>query len=306
MDGYDKPQRVAICVATYRRPERLHALLGALDAQRLDATLGEPPQLFVVVADNDAAQSARAVCEDARRWMSLPLRYGVEPRKGIPFARNATLRAAGDADWIAFIDDDETPEPTWLATLLRVQRETDADVVTGPVVPRFEREPERWVVDGDFFASRRMPTGSRLESAYTNNALLRARSLDPEFQHFDERFSFGVGEDSELFSRLASRGARIVWADDAVVSESIPDDRATWRWLARRGFAVGTAVTHIARCRRGWVRAAGEAIAHAAWCLAKGFGLAALGAFAGRVTLVRGLELVGYGVGRIAGVAGVR
>ena len=89
-DGCDKPQRVAICVATYRRPERLHALLGALDAQRLDALPGERPQLLVVVADNDAAQSARPVCEDAKRWMSLSLRYGVEPRKGIPFARNAT------------------------------------------------------------------------------------------------------------------------------------------------------------------------------------------------------------------------
>ena len=306
MDGCEKPQRVAICVSSYRRPERLHALLGALDGQRFDGLVGERPDLVVVVADNDAAQSALAVCEDARRWLSSPLRYATEPRKGIPFARNATLRAAGDADWIAFIDDDEIPEPTWLATLLRVQRETQADVVTGPVVPRFEREPGPWIVDGGFFGSRRMPTGSRLESAYTNNALLRARSLDPEFQHFDERFTFGVGEDAELFSRLASRGARIVWADEAVVYESIPVERATLRWLVRRGFAVGTAVTHIARCRRGRLRSAVEAISHAAWCLAKGLGLAALGVFAGRIVQVRGLELAGYGVGRIAGVAGVR
>jgi GT2 family glycosyltransferase len=303
MDGCDKPQRVAICVASYRRPERLHALLGALDAQRFE---GDRPDLVLVVADNDEAQSALPVCEDARRWLSSPLRYVTEPRKGIPFARNATLRAAGDADWIAFVDDDEIPDPTWLATLLRVQRETDADVVTGPVVPRFEREPSRWMREGGFFESTHRPTGGRLDSAYTNNALLRARALDTEFVHFDEGFTFGVGEDAELFSRLHARGARIVWADEAVVYETIPVERARVPWLVRRGFAVGTAVTYIARCRRGWLRSAAEALSHAVWCLAKGLALAALHALGARARCVRGLELAGYGVGRIAGVAGVR
>ena len=34
--------------------------------------------------------------------------------------------------WLAFIDDDEVPEPEWLAELLRVQRTCGADAVRGP------------------------------------------------------------------------------------------------------------------------------------------------------------------------------
>ena len=302
MDGCEKPQRVAVCIASYRRPEGLHALLGALDAQRFE---GARPEIGVVVADNDAAGSAHAVCEDARRWLSLPLRYAVEPRKGIPFARNATLREAGDADWLAFIDDDEIPDPHWLATLLRVQRETGADVVTGPVHARFEREPPAWVLEGGFFAAAQRATGAALDSAYTNNALLRARSLDGERDRFDTSFTYGVGEDTLLFSRLAARGARIVWAQEAVVVESVPAARVRVRWLVRRGFATGTAMTHITRCRRGAAWAGAEALAHAGWCVVRGMALGLWPAPGARARRVRGLPLFGLAAGRIAGIAGV-
>src|SRR5262249_45375236 len=157
--GCEKPQRVAVCIASYRRPQGLQALLGALQAQRFE---GPRPELVVVVADNDPAESARPVCDDARRWLSLPLCYVAEPRRGVASARNASLRGASGADWIAFVDDDELPEERWLDVLLRVQRETGADVVTGPVLPRFERAPARWIVEGGFLATPRWPTGTPL------------------------------------------------------------------------------------------------------------------------------------------------
>jgi glycosyltransferase involved in cell wall biosynthesis len=302
MDSCEKPQRVAVCIASYRRPERLLALLGALDAQRFD---GERPGIALVVADNDAEGSARAVCEQAAERLSLPIHYAHEPRKGIPYARNAAVAAAGDAEWIAFIDDDEIPDPRWLATLLAVQRETGADVVTGPVLPRFERVPMPWIAQGGFFAPARRPTGTALDTAFTNNALVRARALAEAGELFDLRFTWGVGEDAELFSRLAAGGARIVWADEAIVHESVPPERACTRWLLRRGFAVGTATTHIARRRRGALRAGGAAAVHGLYCVARGLLGAALARRAGRAARVRALQLAAFGAGRLAGVTGV-
>ncbi len=303
MDSCEKPQRVAVCIASYQRPERLLALLGALDGQVFE---GERPEILLVVADNDAAQSARPVCEGVAERLSLPLRYAVEPRKGIPFARNAAVAAAGgDAEWLAFIDDDEIPDPRWLATLLRAQSETGADVVTGPVLPRFERMPMPWLVQGGFFAASRRPTGARMDTAFTNNALVRGRALAELGELFDERFTFGVGEDTELFSRLAARGAQIVWADEAVVHESVPPERACTRWLLRRGFAVGTATTHIARRRRGGLWASAAALLHGGFCVAKGLVAAALSDRGSRAARVRGLQLAAFGAGRVAGVAGV-
>jgi glycosyltransferase involved in cell wall biosynthesis len=297
-----KPQRISLCVTSYRRPDGLQALLGSLQELRFE---GAPPELELVVVDNDAAGSAREVCEQARAWLRFPLRYVREPRKGIPFGRNAAVAAAAGSEWIAFVDDDETPEPDWLAELLRVARETSADVVTGPVLPRFEAEPPRWLLEGGFFAPASRPTGSRLDTAFTNNVLVRTRLLLEAGALFDERLTRGVGEDSELFSRLCAGGARIVWADAARVHERVPRERACARWLARRGFDVGTATTHLARRRRGLFRAGPHALAHGGWCLAKGLALA-LWHRAHPVRRVQGLELAGFGAGRLAGLLGVR
>ena len=73
--------------------------------------------------------------------MPWQLVYAVEPRRGIPFGRNTAVRTAGDVDFVAFLDDDETADPAWLVELLRVQRTTGADVVTGTVLPVFEAGP---------------------------------------------------------------------------------------------------------------------------------------------------------------------
>jgi glycosyltransferase involved in cell wall biosynthesis len=293
---------VSICIPSYRRPEGLYALLGALDALEFR---GEAPEIQLVIVDNDADGSAWPVCEDARRWLRHPLRYVVEKRKGIPIARNAAVAAGRDAEWIAFIDDDETPEPGWLDALLRAQREHDADVVTGPVTPRFEREPPPWLVEGGFFESLQHRSGERLQSAYTNNVLVRTACLDALPALFDERFQLGVGEDRELFERIAMRGGRIVWCEEARVHERVPAQRARIRWLLRRSLRVGACNTHITRLRsdgpvRGWI------LRHGAWCLAKGLALASAGLLGRRVTAVRGLQLAAFGLGRWLGLLGLR
>jgi succinoglycan biosynthesis protein ExoM len=288
---------LSICVPTYRRPAGLFALLGALGAQRFaDA----PPELRVVVVDNDAGESARVVVEDARAWLRFPIHYVVEKRVGIPQARNAALAAALSSDWIAFIDDDESPEPDWLDALLRTQRATGADVVSGPALPRFESEPAAWVIESGLFEPARYPTGAPLSTAYTNNVLVRTSALRSLDAFFDERFTLGVGEDAELFSRIAAAGGRIVWADDALVYELVPPARATLRWILARGYRSGAATA--AASSRGAARIAADAVAY----LVRGIAAAAWGGLHGRARCVRGLRLAAYGIGWGASLCGVR
>ncbi len=290
--------RVAVCVSSYRRPQGLFALLGALDGLAFDAPA---PDIFVVVVDNDASGSARPVCDNARSWLRHPLRYTLEKRRGIPSARNAAVAAALDSDWLAFVDDDETPEPRWLEELLRVQREQAADVVTGPVVPRFVQKPPRWIVEGRIFAPEPLPEGTLLTTAYTNNVLVRTRELAALTSLFDERLTPN-GEDTELFGRLADGGARVVWAPGAVVHERVPAERARLGWVLRRAFHIGVAASRIARLRRPLPRAAPRALAHGVWCVSKGLLTASI-ALGGRTGEgARGLRLASFGLGRLFGL----
>lgn len=291
----DTNPEIALCIATHRRPSGLFALLGALDGQTFE---GPPPALRIIVVDNDPEGSAQPVCEDAQRWLRHPLRYLQEKRRGIPMARNASVVAAWDAPWIAFIDDDELPDPGWLDGLLRAQRESGADVVAGPVVPLFGFEPPDWVTRGRFLEHE--PSGAH--SARTGNLLVRTDCLARQPRLFDERM-IPIGEDRELFERVAAAGGRIVWAPDAIVVETVPRERATLGWIVQRGFRAGVASSRIAWIRSSRGQAVPRALAHGLWCVVRGLGEAALAPLRGAARGVAGLRLAAFGLGRWTGLA---
>ncbi|NLF05397.1 MAG: glycosyltransferase [Actinomycetales bacterium] len=222
---------IAVLVCTYRRPVLLAGLLRSLAAQRTERPFD------VIVVDNDPAGSARDVAARA----PVPVRYVVEPEPGIAAARNRSLDEAGDVDTVVFVDDDETVEPDWLEALVATSERFDADVVTGPVVAVLPPHAPRWIRRGGFHQRRNLPEGTVLPSAKSGNTLVRTRALGSPPERFDAAFSRSGGSDTDLFWRLARRGARIVWSHDAVASEPVPDSRLTARWLVHREFRGGAA-----------------------------------------------------------------
>src|SRR5215813_6618174 len=76
---------ISVCIATFRRLDRLEALLLDLTRQRL------LPQ-EVIVVDNEQAGSAGAVVDRIRRLNPpFALRYAVQPVKNISLTRNRTV-----------------------------------------------------------------------------------------------------------------------------------------------------------------------------------------------------------------------
>ncbi|MDP8961820.1 MAG: glycosyltransferase, partial [Actinomycetota bacterium] len=130
----DEGTTVAICVATYQRPRGLHALLRSLDD--LTFSSGRGVDVRVVVVDNSSAGNAAAIKRDLQEELRWRLEVLHEPRRGIPFARNAAVRyALSEAHYLAFVDDDEIVSRDWLDRLLDGLERYRADVATGPVLP---------------------------------------------------------------------------------------------------------------------------------------------------------------------------
>lgn len=103
---------ITVCVCTYRRPDWLRRLLHALQQQQT----GDLFDYSIVVADNDAAESGREIVAEVAGLSAVPIHYCVESARNIALARNRAI-AAATGDWIAFIDDDEVPNPDWLLRL---------------------------------------------------------------------------------------------------------------------------------------------------------------------------------------------
>jgi GT2 family glycosyltransferase len=306
--------KVAVCIITYKRPEGLKRLLHGLNGLSFEERVA--PLLSVVVVDNDAAGTAAVVCEDVRGWFKWPLKYYVEPRRGISQARNRAVACAValGADFMAFVDDDEVPEPLWLDKLLSVQQEYAADVVGGPVLPYFYEPVPEWVVKGRFFEQSferpRYPTGHLLELTAAGNVLVKTSMFDEMGGRFDEELGLTGGEDTLLFARAHEAGYKLVWADEAVAYEWTPASRANARWLLRRAFRLGNS-------RSVYENRANAGSAALVVRIAKGCGRVVQGLLlflpslplslvVGRQSMMKALVLVFRGAGMLAGVARIR
>ena len=293
--------KVAICALTYNRPEGIARLIRGLLSQEFRAQSAEPK---IVIVDNHPGATARPVCEELARDARWPIKYVVEERPGIAFARNAALDHIGDAEWICFIDDDEVPDKHWLDELLSARHKYDADVVGGPVVPYFESTIPEWIDHGGFFQRRRHETGQRLGVAFTNNVILRRRVLDELKLRFDERWALMGCEDHAFFLTIGLAGYKMVWADEAVVTEWIPATRANAPWLVRRHYRAGNCMSfvEIAVRARWWIRPL--LLARGAFWLVMGCAQLGAGLLGGRVLHLRGRRSFAYGAGMFVGLLG--
>lgn len=296
--------RVAVCTITYRRPDGLRRLLDSLDALTFRV---DPPELEIVVVDNDGQGSGGSVCDSFRPRSKWPVLYEIEPRRGIPFARNKAVSLVVDsAELIAFIDDDEEAEPNWLDELLRVQRETEADIVTGPVAAHFAEPVPTWIRRGRLFGSRHHTTGDRLDVAFTHNVLVASEVYRTMPMCFDEEFAMTGGSDSEFFRRAHRAGHTIVWAESALVREWIPQSRACVSWLVRRSYRAGITLSVIAMKQApGW-RTRLLSVAKAGVWFVIGVTVLPAGFVSGRAVMVKGLRFMAYGVGTLVSLFGTR
>lgn len=229
-----EPMQVDVCVATYKRTGLLEKLLQSLIRQQIDHGVA----IRIVVVDNDIAESARNVVKRYAAMSEVPIRYETEPVQNIALARTRALTVCS-GDYVAFIDDDEEATPKWLQHLLDAIRRFQADVVFGPVLPLYPENTPEWVRRGRFFERDRRHTGVSCPHGATNNVLISRKTIIATGLQFNPAYGRTGGEDTDFFYRLAQRGARMVWCDEALVTEGVAENRMTPGWLIRRAYRGG-------------------------------------------------------------------
>ncbi len=193
----------------------------------------------VVVADNDANESAKPVVAALRHRFRREIIYCVEPEQNIASARNKGL-AHAKGKYIALIDDDELPQSDWLFHLVRACEASSAAGVLGPVRPRFDSRPPDWLARSRLCERQEYPTGTVLKwnQTRTGNALVKRSIIEGEDAPFRPEFGNG-GEDQDFFRRMMHRGHRFVWCNEAVVHEVVPPERWRRRYLFKRALLRG-------------------------------------------------------------------
>ena len=226
---------ISVCICTYKRPTYLKRLLGEMEKQLTENLFS----FSIVVVDNDYDQSAKEIVTAFKNNSSLDVDYCIEPEQNIALARNKAVENAV-GDFIAFIDDDEFPSEKWLLSLYNAINRYNSDGILGPVLPHFQEDPPKWVLNGCLFDRPTHPTGHVLEwrNTRTGNALLRRQLFTSGHGWFDPAFGSG-GEDRDFFRRKIKEGKVFVWSNEAQVFETVPAARWKRTVLTKRALLRG-------------------------------------------------------------------
>lgn len=208
---------VTIAICTHDRAEDLRRCLQGL------TILPDQGQKIIVIDSNPSNAFTRAVVTEYKG-----VKYFQEELPGINRARNRALREAR-TDLVAFINDDAIPDPNWLRSLTCNFDDPTVAMVTGLTMPLeleteaqelfefyspFNRGFQRIVFD----QKNINPLTIGNIGAGVNMAV--RRQLIDELGGFDEILAPGTplysGGEAALFTRVLSRGYRIVYEPDAL------------------------------------------------------------------------------------------
>ena len=267
------PASVVIC--TRDRPIDLARCVQSLVEQ-------DHPQFTVWLVDSAPKTDATRSIADSFAGR-LRLRYLHEPSPGLSRARNLALGHELD-DIVAWIDDDEIADPTWLSELTRaLELRGDASGVSGVVLPaELESAAQIWFeqfgghskgrgfIAADFSPDSRprqdplypLPAfGVGANMAFRTGALRRLGGFDPALGAGTRTKG---GEDTRMFTEILRRGGTMLYRPTAVTRHYHRRDLQALT-AQMRGYGTGLTAYYTAmalsdpRVAMGLVRIAGRA-----------------------------------------------
>jgi len=198
----------------------------------------------VVVVDNKSTDNTKDVVQSFEG--DLPIKYSYEPEQGLAKAHNAGMEVVR-GDLILFTDDDVKPDPNWLMSYWEAYQERPEEYYFGgPIISEYEGEPP----DDDLMRVA-IPSVIGLDLGTTPHEVSSPKFIGPNWacprKHleragkFDEQLGLnpasegvGVGEETDMMSRLGALGIRGWYVPGAKIEHFVPESKCTLRHVSSR------------------------------------------------------------------------
>ncbi len=244
-------KKIAIGLGTYKRPQMLEKCLISLQKQITDPHF----ELALILVDNDADGTANEVFERCKPQFPYEVHYFVHSEKGIAAMRNRVIEESLriKADFLAFIDDDETAEPDWILNHWNGIVKYNADVTAGYVEQLLPDDTPQHM--RRFYHLTKHKSGTLRTSGSTRNILFNLGICRDKGLRFNPALNLTGSSDTFFFEEAYAMGAKIVWVQEAKVYEEMPKSRITKTWLWNRAFRHGNSLVVRTQIREGRLKA---------------------------------------------------
>lgn len=196
----------------------------------------------VLVINDGSTDNTLEVVEEISRKTPMPLRCFSQNGSGVAKARNRGI-ALARGEWIAFFDDDQVAEPTWLKELIHTALTHEAECVGSnrDLIPEtnFQIPQNRMTraLLGEELYNREFQVMSYRDLPGTGTSIVRKLVFD-QLSGFDESMLRG-GSDHEFFRRSLCAGYRIYRTPRALVHHVISAYRLNYDYMKQISLRTG-------------------------------------------------------------------
>jgi glycosyltransferase involved in cell wall biosynthesis len=200
-------------------------------------------EVTILVVDNNSVDDTAEAVGEMQKDATLPVRYVRETKQGLSHSRNGGI-AAGTADLIGFIDDDEEIEENWYRVVAREFADPATEFIGGPYLGNWVSPEPDWLPPAYHAVIGVIPPKPRTvfskefgANLMGGNAVVR-RSVFARIGAYSPRLGrSGKGllseEDAEFFRRLDAAKIRGIYVPDLAIYHYIAPERLTRRYHRR-------------------------------------------------------------------------
>jgi len=249
---------VSVVVPTFNRSGNLKNALNSFIKQKSNNF-----EFEILVVDNGSTDDTRQVIERFTQNNNVAIRYFLETRQGLHYARNTGIKNAR-GDIIVFGDDDIIAQEGWLQALVKpFLRDPKVGITGGKVLPLWKTKPPDWIYDygsdkvhGVFAIIDLGNTPLILKTGYVfgcNFAIRRSLAFDiggsPPDTFPPSKIEFSGSGECEMIEDIRKMDYKVVYEPDALVLHHADISRATPEYFIYRykRLAVENVYSH---CRR--------------------------------------------------------
>jgi len=219
---------ITVALCTHNHRDRLIKTLQNLRA------LGLPKSSTELLVVDNASTDGTTELLAAGHWRrpDWPTRVVREEKLGLSNARNRVIHEAA-GEYIVFMDDDETPDTSWLVSYDRAIARHRPDALGGRIEVMFEEgDRPKWLTDEILAFVGKLDHGSgerllndRSTPIFGGNFGFH-REIFARIGNFDaalgRRGSANIGgEDTEIYRRMIEMDCKVLWVPDAVIYHRI-------------------------------------------------------------------------------------
>ena len=203
---------------------------------------------IIVIVDSSKNSLSKTIISKFKKKKSFKKRviYSAVKRRGIPIARNEILKIAKKINpkFLCFFDDDCTVSKIWLVNNLKIFKETNCDVITGPQLHQYNSAKKNFFNFLEIL-ERSVKHKSVVSWAATNNVIFRFSIVKKLNIKFDEKMTLMGGSDQLFFKTISSKGYKIIWNEKSKVHEHFHEERNNFKWFKKRNLRYGLSGVYI-------------------------------------------------------------